>query len=337
MGGKGTSPRQYLLTRLPLVIPMVFILLTLVFLLCEGRPGRSDLRVSRGQGAAEEVERIKAELGYDRPLYVQYAEYLGDVAAATSASPSPTAAPSGTSSGQRRGDARADVLRDDRRDRRRGHVRPSRRPLPGHVDRRRRPDVRDPHLRHAGLLPRLMAQLLRLVLGWLPTSVARARSSTRRSSRTHEHLHDRHAHRSRLGRIRRRRQAPDPAGGHPWSRDGRCLHPPDPHQRHPDDEGRLHRGRSGARHRRALRRLPPRLPKRPRACDHGRGPTVALPRARSTETTFNWPGIGKTLTLPREPRLPAVQGIIIVFALVVVVVSVVIDFVNAYIDPRIRY
>jgi peptide/nickel transport system permease protein len=32
-----------------------------------------------------------------------------------------------------------------------------------------------------------------------------------------------------------------------------------------------------------------------------------------------------------------VQGIVIVFALVVVTVSVVIDFVNAYIDPRIRY
>ena len=33
----------------------------------------------------------------------------------------------------------------------------------------------------------------------------------------------------------------------------------------------------------------------------------------------------------------AVQGIIVVFALVVVAVSVLIDFLNAYIDPRIRY
>jgi len=70
------------------------------------------------------------------------------------------------------------------------------------------------------------------------------------------------------------------------------------------------------------------------------GLTVALllSGAVLTETTFNWPGIGKTLISYLENRdYPAVQGIIIVFALVVVVVSVVIDFVNAYIDPRIRY
>ena len=57
-----------------------------------------------------------------------------------------------------------------------------------------------------------------------------------------------------------------------------------------------------------------------------------------TETTFNWPGLGHTLVLYMENRdYAAVQGIIVVFALVVVVASLVIDFVNAYIDPRIRY
>jgi peptide/nickel transport system permease protein len=33
----------------------------------------------------------------------------------------------------------------------------------------------------------------------------------------------------------------------------------------------------------------------------------------------------------------AVQGIVVVFGLVVVLVSLVIDLVNAFIDPRIRY
>ena len=57
-----------------------------------------------------------------------------------------------------------------------------------------------------------------------------------------------------------------------------------------------------------------------------------------TETTFNWPGIGHELVDYLENRdYTAVQGIIVVFALVVVVVEPVIDFVNAYIDPRIRY
>jgi len=57
-----------------------------------------------------------------------------------------------------------------------------------------------------------------------------------------------------------------------------------------------------------------------------------------TETTFNWPGIGHSLVLYLENRdYVAVQGIIVVFGLVVVLVSLVIDFINAFIDPRIRY
>jgi peptide/nickel transport system permease protein len=57
-----------------------------------------------------------------------------------------------------------------------------------------------------------------------------------------------------------------------------------------------------------------------------------------TETTFNWPGVGHELVLYLENRdYAAVQGIIIVFALVVVAASVIIDFTSAYIDPRIRY
>jgi peptide/nickel transport system permease protein len=57
-----------------------------------------------------------------------------------------------------------------------------------------------------------------------------------------------------------------------------------------------------------------------------------------TETTFNWPGIGHELVLYLENRdYAGVQGIIVVFALVVVAISVLVDFVNAYVDPRIRY
>jgi peptide/nickel transport system permease protein len=70
------------------------------------------------------------------------------------------------------------------------------------------------------------------------------------------------------------------------------------------------------------------------------GLTIALllSGAVLTETTFNWPGIGHTLILYLQNRdYVAVQGIIVVFALVVVLASLIIDFVNAYIDPRIRY
>jgi peptide/nickel transport system permease protein len=57
-----------------------------------------------------------------------------------------------------------------------------------------------------------------------------------------------------------------------------------------------------------------------------------------TETTFNWPGIGHELVLYLENRdYTGVQGIIVVFALVVVAVSILVDFINAFVDPRIRY
>ena len=65
---------------------------------------------------------------------------------------------------------------------------------------------------------------------------------------------------------------------------------------------------------------------------------LLLSGAVLTETTFNWPGIGFELVRYLNNRdYIAVQGIITFFALVVVVVSVLIDFVNAWIDPRVRY
>jgi peptide/nickel transport system permease protein len=57
-----------------------------------------------------------------------------------------------------------------------------------------------------------------------------------------------------------------------------------------------------------------------------------------TEETFNWPGIGSELVRYLGQRdYIAVQGIITVFALAVVVISLLIDFVNALVDPRVRY
>jgi peptide/nickel transport system permease protein len=57
-----------------------------------------------------------------------------------------------------------------------------------------------------------------------------------------------------------------------------------------------------------------------------------------TEETFNWPGLGHQLIQYLNNRdYVAVQGIITVFALVVVLVSLLIDIVGAIIDPRVRY
>lgn len=57
-----------------------------------------------------------------------------------------------------------------------------------------------------------------------------------------------------------------------------------------------------------------------------------------TESTFNWPGLGqKLVTYINQRDYGAVQGIITIFAVAVVLISVVVDVVNALIDPRVRY
>lgn len=65
---------------------------------------------------------------------------------------------------------------------------------------------------------------------------------------------------------------------------------------------------------------------------------ILLGGAVLTEQTFNWPGIGAELIRYLNERdYIAVQGIITIFALVVVLVSLLIDLVNAFVDPRVRY
>jgi peptide/nickel transport system permease protein len=57
-----------------------------------------------------------------------------------------------------------------------------------------------------------------------------------------------------------------------------------------------------------------------------------------TESTFNWPGLGQKLVFYINSRdYGAVQGIITIFALTVVLISLLVDIVNALIDPRVRY
>lgn len=57
-----------------------------------------------------------------------------------------------------------------------------------------------------------------------------------------------------------------------------------------------------------------------------------------TEKTFAWPGLGNQLITYIEQRdYAAVQGIVTVIAIIVVFISILIDIVNALIDPRVRY
>jgi peptide/nickel transport system permease protein len=57
-----------------------------------------------------------------------------------------------------------------------------------------------------------------------------------------------------------------------------------------------------------------------------------------TETTFSWPGLGSALVdFVRARDYAAAQGIATFFALIVFVVSLIIDIVNGLVDPRVRY
>jgi peptide/nickel transport system permease protein len=70
------------------------------------------------------------------------------------------------------------------------------------------------------------------------------------------------------------------------------------------------------------------------------GLTIAslLGGAVLTEVTFSWPGLANRLYQAIEFRdYPVVQGVMVFFGLIVAIASILIDILNAWIDPRIHY
>ncbi|KRA25185.1 peptide ABC transporter permease [Microbacterium sp. Root61] len=74
----GGTLGRYLLVRFLLIIPTVFILVTLVFFLIRltGDPITAALG---GRLPADQLQERIHEAGYDRPVFVQYIEYLGQI------------------------------------------------------------------------------------------------------------------------------------------------------------------------------------------------------------------------------------------------------------------
>ncbi|MGW5359792.1 ABC transporter permease [Actinopolymorpha pittospori] len=79
MAGRSGSLRRYVAVRLLLVIPNVFVLLTLVFLLLRVAPGDPVSAALGGRLPAAELARRRAAGGYDDPIIVQYWNYLSHV------------------------------------------------------------------------------------------------------------------------------------------------------------------------------------------------------------------------------------------------------------------
>ncbi len=70
---------RYLFMRTLLTIPMIFVLVTMVFIILRVMPG-DPVKSSIRPGAPQEyIDEIRHSLGLDKPLYVQYGEYLWDL------------------------------------------------------------------------------------------------------------------------------------------------------------------------------------------------------------------------------------------------------------------
>ena len=65
---------------------------------------------------------------------------------------------------------------------------------------------------------------------------------------------------------------------------------------------------------------------------------MSLGGAVLTETTFEWGGLGYMLSQYMQARdYVAVQGIVMMMAVIVAVVNFIVDIIAALIDPRVRY
>ena len=69
----------YLARRLLLIIPTLFGVSVIVFLLVRLLPGDAVTMLLQDYAYASNADELRAKLGLDRPVYVQYAEWLGGV------------------------------------------------------------------------------------------------------------------------------------------------------------------------------------------------------------------------------------------------------------------
>ena len=79
MAGSSASLRAYVITRVLLMVPMLLILLTFTFLLLRVAPGDPVSAIYGEKGNPQVIDQIKRELGLYDPLYVQYFTYLRGV------------------------------------------------------------------------------------------------------------------------------------------------------------------------------------------------------------------------------------------------------------------
>ena len=71
--------KYYIFIRLLTIIPTVFILLTVIFFILRILPGDPITAMVGQKVPPEVIEKLRAEAGLDKPLYIQYINYLKNV------------------------------------------------------------------------------------------------------------------------------------------------------------------------------------------------------------------------------------------------------------------
>jgi peptide/nickel transport system permease protein len=340
--GQGTSLRTYLLTRVVLAVPTVFILLTVVFLLMRVAPGDPISAALGGHVSQKELQKRRHAAGYDKPILEQYGDYLKDAVTGnlgTTVTDHRTigsiikengtatlelsiaafiiavavGTPIGIAAGRWR-DTPIDVG---------GR-------LYGIV-------VYAAPVFFTGFLLQL---LFGSVLNWLPTSgQVGPITEFELQKPTHFYLIDAivTGNWSALSDVLQHLILPAVTLGLLISGVFVRLVRVNMLQTMKGDYVEAARAR-GVRERRVVIHHAFRNALVPVVTVAGLQFATLLGGAILTEETFNWPGIGSELVRYLNERdYVAVQGIITVFALAVVVVSVLIDIVNAFVDPRVRY
>ncbi len=337
----GSLPR-YIVQRLVLIVPMIWVILSLVFLVLRVAPGDPVTAAVGDRLNAEALAERRAALGLDRPMWQQYLEYLGNVAR--------------LDFGQTISDniPVIDIVRDN------GGATLTLAvagllfalvvgvPL-GAIAGRRRDSISDVGIRLFGVVTYaapvffvgLLAKLLFSVqLGWFPTSdIATPITKFQVETKTRILLLD-----AALGGdteaildILHHLVLPGITLGLLLCGVFIRLVRVNMLQSLKADYVEAARAR-GIKERRVTSAYAFRNALVPFVTVLGLQIALLLAGAVLTESTFNWPGLGTRLIDYITARdYVAVQGIVTLFAVVVVLISLLVDIVNALIDPRIRY